>query len=372
MSPLIDRFELRMLALVGGLLLAFHWPLPFALHLAKLPLTALLLTYGLMPATIRLAHHFGALDIPDARRVHAVVTPRIGGVAVLASVNLTLLLNFDFSYQLKGVILSSLLVAAISLWDDIRSVPASIKLLLQGAALAVLIHYDVRVDIAPDLWWGDLAECAITAVWIVGITNAFNFLDGINGLAASLAAIVCLLLALLALSTHQPYMALLTLVLVGGALGFLPDNARYGMPAATFLGDVGSTYLGWMMASVAVMAEWSSAGILHAYSAPIMIFSVMIFDMIHTTVDRILRGDVKNFHDWIAYVGRDHLHHRLMALGFSQRQSVLVVVMLALLTGLAALALVGSSPLGVWLLLLQMVVIYGVLAFVMRRGMQRA
>jgi len=368
----LDHILTRVLGLVVALFLtSFRFQVGVFGHAVNMMLAAVLLTYALMPLVIRLATRIGAMDHPDARRVHRMPTPRIGGLAVFISVNLTLLLNFNYSLQLKGVCISAIIVAMLSLWDDVRELSASVKLVGQLVALLVLFIFDVHVEFAPDVWWGDLAEYAVTALWVIGITNAFNFLDGINGLAASLAVSVCLLMGLLAWNTGQGFMLLLCLAVAGASAGFLPDNARYKSPARVFLGDVGSTYLGWMMACIAVMGGWSSEGPVKAYSAPLLIFSVMIFDMIYTTVARIHRGDVRSVHEWIAYVGRDHLHHRLMHLGLSQGQTVLAIVGLSLITGLAALSLVEANHMIIWLLLAQSGVIYMLLSFIMVLATQR-
>lgn len=359
MYELIDRTLIRMAALLAGLIFSFPIELSGLFTTgAKLAIASALLTYGLMPMVISFANRVGAMDVPDARRVHAEPTPRIGGVALLISVNLTLFLNFNYSIELKGICISALIVAVLSFWDDLREISAKIKLVGQLLALLVLMACDVYVTVVPETWWGMPINYLVTALWIIGITNAFNFLDGINGLAGSLAASVCALMGMLAWHTGQIYMLLICLSLAGAAVGFLPDNARYDRPARTFLGDVGSTYLGWMMAAVAVMGDWSSEGALKAYSAPLLIFSVMIFDMIYTTVARISRGDVKSFREWIEYVGRDHLHHRLMKMGCSQLQAVMVVVVMSLIMGLAALALVKGSIFTVVLLLAQSIVFY--------------
>ena len=124
---------------------------------------------------------------------------------------------------------------------------------------------------------------------------------------------------------------------------------------------------GWMMAALAVMGNWSSEGPWKAYSAPLLIFSVMIFDMVHTTVARIWRGDVRSFRQWIEYTGRDHLHHRLMAMGITEAHAVLMVVAFSLIMGLSALALLHGTRFGVGLLLAQAMVFYGVLTALMLR-----
>jgi len=368
MLSIFDHPFTRWLALSLGIALVIPWQVSGLLtHGMTLFAASMLLTFAMMPMLIRLAIKIDALDYPDARRVHAIPTPRIGGLAVLCAVNITLLFNFNYSLEFKGVCISALIVGLLSLWDDLKELSASIKLAGQLLAIAVLIYCDVVIQFAPDVWWGDAIEYAVTALWMLGITNAFNFLDGINGLASSLATVTCLLMGMLAWHSDQIYMLFLCLAVAGGSAGFLPDNARYNTQARSFLGDVGSTYLGWMMAAIAIMGDWSDDGAIKAYAAPLLIFSVMIFDMIYTTVARFHRGDVHNFREWIEFVGKDHLHHRLMYLGCTQAQAVVLIVSFSLLMGLAALALVKSPMITVVLLLAQAVVFYMMLSFLMIR-----
>jgi len=368
----LDHPMMRWAALAAGLFLVIPWHVDgLFTHGLLLFGGSLCMAYALMPMVIRFAHAIDALDYPSARRVHAKPTPRIGGLAVIIAVNLTLLLNFDYSIEFKGVVLSALIVGLMSLWDDIKGLSASIKLAGQMLAVVVLIYCDVMIHFAPQVWWGMGLEYLVTAVWVIGISNAFNFLDGINGLAASLATVTCLFMGMLAWHTDQTYMFFLCLAVAGGSAGFLPDNARYYEQARTFLGDSGSTYLGWMMASVAVMGDWSSDSVIKAYAAPLLIFSVMIFDMIYTTVARVARGDVHNFKEWIDYVGKDHLHHRLMDLGCTQAQSVVLIIGFSALMGIAALALVQADFFTVYLLLGQGIVFYALLSFFMIRVANR-
>jgi len=368
MFQFLDNPYTRGCALVLGLLLVVPRNMSGLLtHSSFLFLASLLLTFSFMPWVIRLAKKIDAMDYPDVRRVHQTPTPRIGGLAVIVAVNATLLLNFDYSLAFKGVVISSLIVGALSFWDDIKHLSASIKLLVQFLAITVLMYCDVVIHFAPDTWWGYALEYTLTAIWMIGITNAFNFLDGINGLASSLAATTCLLMGCLAWHTGQPYMLFLCLAVAGGAVGFLADNARYKVQARSFLGDVGSTYLGWIMAAIAVMGDWSSDSAIKAYAAPLLIFSVMIFDMIYTTIARIARGDVHNFKEWIEFVGKDHLHHRLMDIGCTQLQAVFLIVSFSVVVGLSALALVKSDFISLTLLLIQAVVFYLTLSFFMLR-----
>ncbi len=384
MHVMLDHWIPRLAGFVAGIFFALPWlDMGTLAQGARLIFASALLTYAAMPLVIHLAIRMGAVDHPEARRVHQTPTPRIGGLAVIFSVNITLLLNFSYSAELKGVCVSALLVALVSMWDDVRGLSASFKLLMQLFSVLILLGSGVSPDFGNYGWliayvgpiWAFLLnnalEIALTALWVIGITNAFNFLDGINGLAAALAATICLLMGLLAASTGQVDMLLLCVAVGGAALGFLPDNARYKRPARIFLGDTGSTYIGWMMAGIALMGNWSDKGFIQAYAAPILIFSVPIFDMIYTTVARITRGDVHNVREWIAYVGRDHLHHRLMDLGISQAHAVLAIVVLSLISGLAALVIVNVGLLQAWILLTQAIVVYVMFSFVMIRATQK-
>jgi len=201
----MDTHWMRLLALLVGGLMSLPWSgTGLMLQGVKLLLASALLTYAFMPAVIWLAHRMGALDYPDERRVHQDPTPRIGGLAVFLSVNITLLLNFNYSIELKAICISGALVALISLWDDVRSLPASFKLLVQIVAVAILLQSGLVLEFDNHDWVVSLLgasvglpvdhalEYFITGFWIIGITNAFNFLDGINGLAAALAATICL------------------------------------------------------------------------------------------------------------------------------------------------------------------------------------
>jgi len=363
----VDRSGLRQAALALGLILAIPWSFnQLPLESLRMVLATALLCFGVMPWVIRLAEYYKVMDYPGGRRTHRQQTPRLGGLAIIFSTNITLFLNFNYSLELKAVCISALCVAMVSLLDDIHEVSARTKLLVQALACLSMMLLGVHIELVPGTGWqGGIIEYVVTLMWMIGITNAFNFLDGINGLAAALAATVCLLMALMAVLTNQTYMLLLSLAVVGASLGFLPDNARYRRPARIFLGDSGSTYLGWMMAGIAVMGDWSSEGPIKAFSAPVLIFSVMIFDMIYTTIARIRRGDVRSLWEWVDYTGRDHLHHRLLALGYLPVEAVGAAVTLCVVTGLGALALVTDSRYVMWMLLGQATALYLAVSAVM-------
>jgi UDP-GlcNAc:undecaprenyl-phosphate/decaprenyl-phosphate GlcNAc-1-phosphate transferase len=189
--------------------------------------------------------------------------------------------------------------------------------------------------------------------WIVGITNAFNFFDGMDGLATGLAVLMAAFLGAVAFETNQAGLGWLAIALIGAGLGFLPYNFRGREPAAIFLGDGGSTFIGFTLACLAVKGNWADANPIVSFSNPLLIFGVLIYDMVHITVERILTGKVRSVKEWLDYVGKDHLHHRLeRALG-SRQASVAMIFLLTICLGLAALALRHAGTTEAVLLLAQ-------------------
>jgi UDP-GlcNAc:undecaprenyl-phosphate GlcNAc-1-phosphate transferase len=154
---------------------------------------------------------------------------------------------------------------------------------------------------------------------------------------------------------------------VGSCLGFLPFNLRPHRPAAIFLGDAGSTFLGFVLAALAVKGEWAENSIIDA-AAPVLIFWIFIFDMTHITVMRFVTGKVHSFREWIAYVGRDHLHHRLEALLSSRRETVFLIFSLSISMGLGAMALRNARTLEATLLIFQAAIIVVIVSILERAG----
>ncbi len=318
----------------------------------------------LTPIAIRLSFVLGWLDYPGGRKSHARPTPLLGGMAIIAAFGVALLVNSHYSWQMKGVGLAGLLIWIVGAVDDRRELPASLKLLVQLAAVGVLLYFDVRVTFLPNTWWGNSLEYLITAVWVLGITNSVNFLDGMDGLATGMSAIIAFFLALVALQTGQVYFAYVALALLGACLGLLPDNFRRTRSAAVFLGDNGATFLGFTLASTAIMGNWATNNIA-ALVVPILLLGVPIFDMVLTTVMRVYNGQVKTIGQWLAYTGRDHFHHRLAALGIGRYTAVLVIYAITILTCIPAVVLKQARGIDASLLLLQGGLLFLLISFFM-------
>ena len=320
--------------------------------------------YVLTPVVHALAHRFGVLDVPRGRKAHKAPTALLGGVAVYAAFALTVLRNFSFSVELKGVALGGTLIFAIGLIDDYRELPAKVKLLAQLVAVGILIQYGVVISFLPDTIWGNLGEWLLTAFWIIGITNAVNFLDGMDGLATGMCGIMAAFFSLVALQNQQVFMAYLALPLVGACLGFLPYNFRVSRPAAIFLGDSGSTFLGFMMAALAVMGNWAFDHTVRLI-VPVLILGVPIFDMTFTTFMRLKTRQVRGFREWLEFTGRDHIHHRMADLRIGSTRAVLSIYAVTVWLGLSALALENTTGWNALLQVAQSAIVFLLLAWFM-------
>ena len=347
------------LALAGTLLLPgvrTTWHTVYGARWAYILVVSCLISFGLTPILIRLARFLEVLDLPATRKLHAEPTPLLGGLAIYTAFGVSILANSILDNQVVAIMLGASLLVVVGILDDARSVPAGVKLLAQLIAVAVVINSGVVLTLFPQSAVSSAANAALTMVWLLGITNAMNFFDGMDGLATGLSIITAGFLGFFAALTFQPFMGWLAAAVVGGCLGFLPFNLRPKRPAAIFLGDAGSTFLGFVLAALAVKGEWAENHIIDV-AAPVLIFWIFIFDMTHITIDRIATRKVRSFREWIAYVGKDHLHHRLEALLGSRRQTVFLIFFLSISMGLAAMALRNARTLEAVLLILQAAII---------------
>jgi len=317
----------------------------------------------------RVATRLKILDHPNERKIHKKPIPLLGGLAIYASFVITIFLNFSFSIELKGVILGGTIILLLGLIDDIKHLSAKWKLLGQIVASGILISCGVKLSFLPDTWWGYTGEVLLTIIWVVGITNAVNFFDGMDGLATGLTAVCSFSFFIVAEITGQSYLGFLTIALAGSCLGFLKFNFR---PASIFLGDAGSTFLGFSLAGIAVMGGWAEKNPKVALSLPIIILSVLIFDMIYITIARVWDGRVRNFIEWIEYTGKDHLHHRLVALGFNETQTVLLIYLIAACLGMGGINLLATENLKIYFGFIQAFFIFIIVVILMIAGRRLA
>ena len=306
---------------------------------------ALIVALLVTPAVILLAKKTGAMDAPNARKVHKKPIPRIGGLAIYAGFMAAIIfvaikfgLDIEQIKETVGLVVSGTLIVALGLLDDYKNLPAKVKLLGQiGAAAVLVLAFDVRIDFVTDpfgdyiyLEWFALPA---TMFWLVGLTNTVNLIDGLDGLAAGVATIASFTIMLIALEQDFLLVAVLTAALAGAALGFLKYNFN---PAEIFMGDTGSMFLGFMLAGISVTGAVKSVATI-ALVVPVFALGLPILDTTFAIIRR-LRGGVPIFKP-----DKGHLHHRLLGVGFTQRQAVLLMYVISALFGLSAIALTAVS-----------------------------
>lgn len=324
-------------------------------------------SFGLTPVMFRLGHRLGLVDQPAERKIHWEPTPRIGGLAVYLGFVVAVVANSILVDWMIAILVSGSLLLVVGLLDDKWELPAWVKLSAQVGGAGLVIYSGKVLTLFPSGAPGDVANILLTLLWIVGITNAFNFFDGMDGLATGLAILIAFFMGLVAFDTNQPYLGWLALAMIGAGIGFFPYNFSVRRPGLIFLGDGGSTFLGFTLACLAVKGNWADHNPIVSFSNPLLIFGVLIYDMIHITVERVLTKKVRTVKEWIDFVGQDHLHHRLeRALG-SRQASVGMIFVLTICLGLAAMVLRHADTADAVMLLAQAVLIL-LLMTILERG----
>ena len=338
-------------------------------------LVSYLVATTMTPLIRRLAVRVGAVDHPSSRKIHESTTPLLGGVAVYLAFLIAILANtaglaapLVLNEGMLGVLAGGTLLLLVGVRDDIRHVPATAKLVVQLLAATIVIWAGKLLTFFPHGLWGDTLNVLLTVLWIVGITNAFNFFDGMDGLATGLAIITAFFLGVVAFQTNQPTLGWVAVALVGAGLGFLPYNFRPKASATIFLGDAGSTFLGFTLACLAVKGNWADQNPIVSVSTPILIFGILIYDMVHTTVQRIYLGKVRTVKGYLEYVGKDHMHHRLERVLGSRTETVFIIFLLSIALGLAGVVLRNARTVDALFLLLQATIIVVVVSILEHRG----
>lgn len=312
-----------------------------------------LLGLVLTPVVTSASTALGLVDPPGGRKVHSTAVPRVGGLAIVAAAAVALLFVVsglplvgmtppDFR-PLMPVAIGTALVFFVGLLDDFTTLPAWPKLAVQTAAALVVMASGLlieRLTFGGLTWQLGILSYPVTLAWIIGLTNAFNLIDGIDGLAAGVAVIAGATCAAILVGRGHGAEAMLVTALVGAALGFLVFNFS---PASIFLGDGGSLVFGFVLATTAITG-WQKGATALAAGVPLLIFALPLADAASALVRRAARrpaaGPVTVFGilRQIAEPDREHIHHRLMALGWSPRQIVGLLYLLTLLLAGAALA----------------------------------
>lgn len=291
-------------------------------------LMALAVTAVSIPWVRRFALRTGFVDAPAQRKLHSTPMPLMGGVAIfggaIAAVAFFAFVFWDLPDSVMGIFLALTLVAFTGLVDDRYHLSARLKLLSLFLAFLILAWFDIRVRLPIP----EPLNYVITAVWLIGISNAINFLDNMDGLSAGISMVAASFILLLGLENDQFLVAAMAAAICGATLGFL----RYNFPPAQiFMGDAGSLFLGFTLAVLGLQLRFPQNEPVVTWMAPVFILAVPIFDTTLAVFSRLRRGLSPNT------AGKDHISHRLVRLGFSQREAVLILYLLTGATGMIAL-----------------------------------
>lgn len=286
------------------------------------------------PVTIWLAPRIGAMDIPkDDRRVHTKAVPRFGGMAIFLGVMVSTIIfvlpQFLDKQAITGIMLGSVVIFAGGVIDDLKELKPGAKMLIQLLSAFIVYGFGIRltfIGVVLDGTVGTVATLLLTVGWIVGMINAMNLIDGLDGLAAGIAAIAALCIAYAAY-IHGHYLAATAmLAIAGGSLGFLPYNFN---PAKCFMGDCGSQFLGFCLATYALIQPVKSATVM-AIALPVLVMALPIFDTLFAILRRIVRRKS------IVEGDKEHLHHRIMKAGFGQKRTVMLLYCISGIMGVMA------------------------------------
>ena len=318
---------------------------------------AFVTAFMLTPHTIKLAKKLGAVDTPkDQRRINKITMPRLGGLAVITGFIVSIvyllivmsiegninLLEDNTHLKLIGFGIGALAIGITCFLDDVKGVKAIVKLIAQIIAAIVCIKSGILIE-NVSLPFIDGSKIPIeiyeivTIFWIVGITNALNLIDGLDGLSTGITLISCLSLLIIFSLNGSPLISIILITALGGSLvGFLPYNFN---PAKTFIGDTGSNFLGYCLSVISIL------GIAKTYTAivivaPIIVLALPLFDTVFAVIRRVIKGKSLKA---IIEPDANHLHHKMLRKGFSQKQAVLVLYGISAVFGMFAIILMESG-----------------------------
>lgn len=328
---------------------------------------AFLISYASTPIVKMLAFKIGAVDVPkDNRRMHKVPIARMGGLAIFYGFVVSILCFANIDTALRGILIGSLVIVVLGIFDDIYNLNAMLKFIIQIIAALIVVLHGVRIEHISSFGFGSSAYITLgiwaiplSILWIVGVTNAVNLIDGLDGLAAGVATISTVSLFAISLITKEPAVAIVTAAVAGAGFGFLPYNIH---PAKIFMGDTGSTFLGFVLGSISIMGLFKSYAVV-SIAIPFLILGLPLFDTAFAIIRRVLKGQSPMHPD------RGHVHHRLIDLGFDQKQTVMILLITSGLLSLSAVVLLlcGAHRAFVLILAVMILSVVGV-RFAKQRG----
>ena len=322
---------------------------------------SLVVSFLTSPVVKNFAYKVGAIDVPkDARRMHKVPIPRLGGLAIFFGFIVGILLFGKIDRQMQGILLGAVVIVVLGVVDDITPLPAKLKFVVQIIAALIPVFHGVVIRavsnpnlLSDNAYWqmGNVSSVVITVLWIVAITNSVNLIDGLDGLAVGVSTISATTVQVISLLVSDMQVAIAMAALVGACAGFMPYNLN---PAKMFMGDTGATFLGYILATMSIQGLFKFYAII-SFAVPFLILGLPIFDTAFAFIRRIAHGQSPMQAD------RSHVHHRLIDMGLNQKQAVATLYVISAILGLSAVVLTTSGEVKAMVLLLALCVV-GVVA----------
>ena len=294
---------------------------------------ALVMAVGATPVVRHLALRLGVIDQPNARKIHVNPVPLLGGLAIYSAFVIAVILfgNRFRLNELLSILIGASLMSFLGMWDDRRSLGPMLKLVGQFFAASILVVTGVRVGTFA---WEPL-NIVLSLGWVVVVTNALNLLDNMDGLSGGVGATAAIFFLLLAAMNDQYLVGALSAALVGACLGFLVYNFN---PASIFMGDAGSLFLGFVLAATAIKLRFPEGIQIVTWMVPVLILGLPLFDTGLVITSRLRRG-----FNPLTTPGKDHLSHRLVAMGYTRREAVLIAYLICAGLGVVALFVTQAS-----------------------------
>ncbi len=304
---------------------------------------AALVSFLCTPFAKKVARKIGAIDVPkDNRRMHKKPIPRLGGFAIFLGFFVSTMV-FTFNYinlQIYGILMGATVIVALGMADDVLALRPSRKFVVQMIAVVIPVLCGVRIDRFPN-FFGESAylelplswSIVVSIIWLLAILNAVNIIDGLDGLACGVSTIMTISVTAITILLEAPQVAIIAAALAGACMGFLPYNFN---PATIFMGDTGSMFIGYMLACLSIVGLFKAYAIV-AFFVPFLLFLLPIYDLLFAAFRRMLTGHSPMRAD------KSHLHHKLIALGLSQRQAVAILYCVAALLGFCSVLLASDS-----------------------------
>ena len=322
---------------------------------------SLVVSFLTSPVVKNFAYKVGAIDVPkDARSMHKVPIPRLGGLAIFFGFIVGILLFGKIDRQMQGILLGAVVIVVLGVVDDITPLPAKLKFVVQIIAALIPVFHGVVIRavsnpnlLSDNAYWqmGNVSSVVITVLWIVAITNSVNLIDGLDGLAVGVSTISATTVLVISLLVSDMQVAIAMAALVGACAGFMPYNLN---PAKMFMGDTGATFLGYILATMSIQGLFKFYAII-SFAVPFLILGLPIFDTAFAFIRRIAHGQSPMQAD------RSHVHHRLIDMGLNQKQAVATLYVISAILGLSAVVLTTSGEVKAMVLLLALCVV-GVVA----------